>query len=94
MDQPSFFYEETVVNDLLGQGMFEDILQFRLKGYGLDEVKPLQIYETFIDIFLQITDPFQYLIKKCPADNGGFLEFSAIRFCFFHLRRFIDWHLS
>jgi hypothetical protein len=31
MDQPSFLYEKAIVDDLLGQGMFEDVLQFRLK---------------------------------------------------------------
>jgi len=37
MDQPSFFHEKAVVYYLLGQGMLEDVFQFRLKGYGLDE---------------------------------------------------------
>jgi hypothetical protein len=38
----AIFHQEAIVNHLLGQGMLEDILQFRLKGYGLDEVEPFQ----------------------------------------------------
>jgi len=30
--------------------------------------------EAFVEVLLQVTDPFQYLIKESPSDNGGFLE--------------------
>ena len=75
MDGTAFFYEKAIVNYLLGKGMLEDILQFRLKGPCLDEVKPFQVHKAFVDIFLQITDSFQYFIKERPADNRGFLEY-------------------
>jgi hypothetical protein len=31
MDGSALFHQEAIVDDLLGQGMFEDVLQFRLK---------------------------------------------------------------
>jgi hypothetical protein len=64
MDRPAFFYQKALIDHLLSQGMLEDVFQVRLKGSGLDQVEALQTCEAFIDIFLQVTDPCQYLIEE------------------------------
>jgi hypothetical protein len=74
MDFLAFSLENTVVNNILGQGMFKNVLQIRLKRPCADQVQALQTAETFVNIVFELCDPLEDLIEKGPPDHRSFLK--------------------
>ena len=74
MNIPSLFFEKTVINHLLGQGMLENVFQIRLEGFGSDKVKLFQPPDRSVNVLFRVSDSFEDFKKKHPSYYRGLLN--------------------
>ena len=69
-----FFFEQAIVDYVLGQSMLEDIFQFRLQRSGSNEIELFETPQTLVDLLFELRDSLKNFIEKGPANYRCFLK--------------------
>ncbi len=68
------FEKQAVIGDLLGENVFEDILQLRKKPFFVNKFQPLKVSEMGFKLFLHTCDGLQNTKGKVPPDHRCYLH--------------------